>query len=139
RSRSREAQHRGHRLWLGTCGLRLEKLMADSTLGEACLVVIPTYNEQSNLRALVAAVLRAAPGAHLLVVDDASPDGTGAVADALAVADTRVHVLHRAGKRGLGSAYVDGFGWGLARDFSRFIQMDADFSHDPQQLERLVT
>jgi len=102
------------------------------------LIVIPTYNERSNLEALVGAVLRAAPSAQILIVDDASPDGTGALADALSGADSRVHVLHRAGKLGLGTAYVDGFRWGLARDFQRFFQMDADFSHDPGQLVRFV-
>ena len=107
-----------------------------AVLGEACLIVIPTYNERSNLEALVGAVLRAAPRAHILIVDDASPDATGALADALSEADARVHVLHRAGKQGLGTAYVDGFRWGLARDFKRFFQMDADFSHDPGQLAR---
>lgn len=107
-------------------------------LGSGALVVIPTYNERPNLNALVAAVLRAAPGAQLLIVDDDSPDGTGPLADALADRDGRVHVLHRAGKQGLGTAYVAGFGWGLARGFKRFVEMDADFSHDPEQLSRLL-
>ncbi|HXK19586.1 MAG TPA: polyprenol monophosphomannose synthase [Polyangiaceae bacterium] len=105
-------------------------------LGENALIVVPTYNERSNLEMLITAVLRAAPAAHVLVVDDASPDGTGALADALALRDQRVHVLHRAGKLGLGTAYVAGFRWGLARDFQRFFEMDADFSHDPKQLLR---
>jgi len=107
-----------------------------AALGEGALIVVPTYNELSNLAALVSAVLRAAPGARILVVDDASPDGTGALADGLAARDSRVQVLHRAGKLGLGTAYVAGFRWGLARDFQRFFEMDADFSHDPKQLLR---
>jgi len=107
-------------------------------LGAGALIVIPTYNERPNLEALVAAVLRAAPAAHLLIVDDNSPDGTGLLAAALAVRDARVHVLHRPGKQGLGTAYLAGFGWGLACDFQRFVEMDADFSHDPGQLSRLL-
>jgi len=111
---------------------------APAPLGETALIVIPTYNECSNLEALVGAVLRVAPGAHILIVDDASPDGTGTLANRLSAADQRVHVLHRAGKLGLGTAYVDGFRWGLARDFQHFFQMDADFSHDPGQLLRFI-
>jgi dolichol-phosphate mannosyltransferase len=107
-------------------------------LGAGALIVVPTYNERHNLEALVAAVLRAAPAAQLLVVDDGSPDGTGKLADRLANDDARVHVLHRARKQGLGTAYVAGFRWGLARDFARFVEMDADFSHDPGQLSRLL-
>lgn len=106
-------------------------------LGEGALIVVPTYNERENLRDLVAAVLDAAPLAHLLIVDDASPDGTGALADKLRRQDSRVFVLHRPEKRGLGTAYVDGFAWGLQRRYTRFFEMDADFSHDPRQLARL--
>ncbi len=106
-------------------------------LGADSLIVVPTYNERSNLEALLRAVLEAAPLAHVLIVDDASPDGTGQLAEALAGQDSRVHVLHRAGKQGLGTAYVAGFRWGLARSFQRFLEMDADFSHDPAQLSRL--
>ena len=111
----------------------------ESDLGAGSLVVVPTYNEVHNLRALVEAVLRAAPAAHILVVDDASPDGTGSLATELAGKDARVHVLHRSGKLGLGTAYVAGFRWGLSRPYQRFLQMDADFSHDPGQLHRLLT
>jgi dolichol-phosphate mannosyltransferase len=103
-------------------------------LGVGALIVIPTYNERSNLRALLAA----APGAELLIVDDASPDGTGQLAAALSSEDERVHVLHRARKQGLGTAYVAGFRWGLAQGFQRLVEMDADFSHDPGQLSRLL-
>jgi len=95
------------------------------------LIVTPTYNERDNLPEFVAAVHAAAPGAHLLVVDDASPDGTGPLADALAAADPRVSVLHRPGKLGLGTAYVDGFRWAIARGYDVVFEMDADLSHDP--------
>jgi dolichol-phosphate mannosyltransferase len=110
---------------------------APTALGQDSLIVVPTYNERSNLEPLLHAVLRVAPLAQVLIVDDASPDGTGALAAALALKDSRVSVLHRPGKRGLGTAYVAGFRWGLSRDFQRFFEMDADFSHDPAQLSRL--
>jgi dolichol-phosphate mannosyltransferase len=103
-------------------------------LGTAALIVVPTYNERSNLEAFVQAVRNAAPGATVLVVDDNSPDGTGTLADRLAERDARVSVLHRPGKLGLGTAYLDGFRWGLAGSFQRFLEMDADFSHDPGHL-----
>src|SRR6185295_6838935 len=92
------------------------------------------YNERDNLEVLVGAVFRAAPAAHVLVVDDASPDGTGTLAERLAAADPRVHVLHRAGKLGLGTAYIEGFAWGLVRDYRWFFETDADLSHDPAAL-----
>lgn len=98
------------------------------------LIVVPTYNERANLEAFVAAVRAAAPAAHLEIVDDHSPDGTGAIADELAARDPNVRVLHRAGKLGLGTAYLDAFRLGLAQHYSRFVQMDADFSHDPRHL-----
>ena len=102
-------------------------------------VVLPTYNEADNLESITAAVLEAAPeGTGILVVDDASPDGTGRLADRLAAADPRIEVLHRAEKRGLGPAYVAGFGWALAGDATRIVQMDADFSHDPAEVPRLI-
>jgi dolichol-phosphate mannosyltransferase len=100
-------------------------------LGDKTLIVVPTYNERSNLEAFVAALRRAAPLAHLLIVDDNSPDGTGPFADELAARDPQVRVMHRPGKLGLGTAYVDGFRRGLAGDYQRFFEMDADFSHDP--------
>lgn len=102
------------------------------------LVIVPTYNERDNVQPIVRAVLEAAPRADVLVVDDASPDGTGALADALAAESPRVHVLHRAVKDGLGRAYVAGFQWALARDYPVVVQMDADFSHDPADLPRLL-
>ena len=102
------------------------------------LVVTPTYNERDNLAEFVAAVRSAAPSADLLVVDDASPDGTGALADALAAADPHVHVLHRAGKLGLGTAYVDGFRHALRRNYDVVFEMDADLSHDPAYIPRFL-
>ena len=103
-------------------------------------VVLPTYNEIENLEGIVAAILGALPEAQLLVVDDASPDGTGQRADTMAATDRRVHVLHREAKEGLGAAYRAGFRWVLARDDAQaIVQMDADFSHDPADLPRLLT
>jgi dolichol-phosphate mannosyltransferase len=102
------------------------------------LVIVPTVNEASNLEALVPAIQRVLPELHLLVVDDASADGTGELAERLAKDDTRIHVLRRPKKLGLGTAYVDGFRWGLARDYARFFEMDADFSHDPSYLPHFV-
>ena len=102
------------------------------------LVVIPTYNERENLSAIIARVLRSVPGVDLLVVDDNSPDGTGALASALASGHDRIHVLHRAGKEGIGAAYRAGFSWGLDRGYERLVEMDADGSHQPEQLSRLL-
>ncbi len=103
-------------------------------LGEGALIVTPTYDERYNLPLFVRATLEIAPGAHILVVDDASPDGTGEVADELAAEDSRVRVLHRPGKLGLGTAYVQGFAQGLKQGYSHFFEMDADLSHDPNYL-----
>lgn len=103
------------------------------------LVVTPTYNERDNLPVLVEQVLAQGPEFSILVVDDASPDGTGAVADALVAAHPgRVHVLHRTGKRGLGRSYVDALSQAVTMDVDIVCQMDADFSHDPQYLPDLV-
>ncbi|MPY85676.1 MAG: glycosyltransferase [Actinophytocola sp.] len=102
------------------------------------LVVIPTYNERDTLGGVIERLLVVLPALHVLVVDDASPDGTGELADDLAAADERVHVLHRAGKAGLGAAYVAGFRWGLARNYATIIEMDADGSHAPEDLPRLL-
>ena len=102
------------------------------------LVVVPTYDEAENIDRLVARLHAANPDVEVLVVDDASPDGTGHIADALAAADNRVHVMHRTGKQGLGSAYRDGFAWGLGRDYDYFVEMDADGSHQPEELGRLL-
>jgi len=102
------------------------------------LVIVPTYNERDNLPEIVAAVHEHLPEADLLVVDDNSPDGTGAVADEIAARDGKVHVLHRAGKQGLGTAYVAGFKWALARDYQFLFEMDCDFSHDPKYLPLML-
>jgi dolichol-phosphate mannosyltransferase len=102
------------------------------------LIVTPTYNERDNLAEFVGAVHAAAPAADVLVVDDASPDGTGALGDALAAADPRISVLHRAGKLGLGTAYVDGFRWATARGYDVVFEMDADLSHDPVYVPRFL-
>lgn len=101
------------------------------------MVCIPTYNERENIELIIPAVREALPQAHILIVDDASPDGTGAVADALALKDAQVHVLHRTEKAGLGPAYLAGFAWALARDYSAVFQFDADFSHQPKYLPEL--
>ncbi|MBM4364378.1 MAG: polyprenol monophosphomannose synthase [Deltaproteobacteria bacterium] len=103
--------------------------------GEGTLIVTPTYNERENLPVFLESTLGVLPGARILVVDDASPDGTGALADELAARDPRVRVLHRPGKFGLGTAYVDGFRVGLADPGLRwFLEMDTDLSHDPRFL-----
>jgi dolichol-phosphate mannosyltransferase len=102
------------------------------------LVVVPTYNERENLDPIVARVRAAVPEAHLLVADDGSPDGTGKVADELAAADTHVHVLHREAKQGLGAAYLAGFDWGLEHGYGVLVEMDADGSHQPEQLPSLL-
>ncbi len=98
------------------------------------LIVTPTYNERDNLERFVGSVRSALPDAHVLIVDDASPDGTGALADALARQDPQVRVMHRPGKLGLGTAYLEAFTKGLAEGFERFFEMDADLSHDPRYL-----
>jgi dolichol-phosphate mannosyltransferase len=102
------------------------------------LVIVPTYNERDNLPEIVRAVHQHLSEADLLVVDDNSPDGTGQLADELAAADDKVHVLHRPGKQGLGTAYVAGFKWALARDYQFIFEMDCDFSHDPKYLPEML-
>ncbi len=102
---------------------------------ERALVVIPTYNEAANLPTLVPQVLAQDSRLDLLVVDDNSPDGTGQIAAALAQQEPRLHVLHREGKLGLGTAYIAGFRWALERDYAYIFEMDADFSHDPAHLK----
>jgi dolichol-phosphate mannosyltransferase len=102
-------------------------------------VVIPTYNELANLEDIVTRVRTAVPAADILVVDDNSPDGTGDLADKLAAGDDHIHVLHRPGKAGLGAAYIAGFGWALGRDYGTLVEMDADGSHNPADLPRLLT
>ncbi len=101
-------------------------------------IVAPTYNEAGNLEPLIAALREHVPDAHVLVVDDASPDGTGDLADAIAARDPAVEVLHRAGKAGLGMAYVAGFARALAAGAEYVVEMDADLSHDPRDVPRLL-
>ncbi len=103
------------------------------------LIVIPTYNEIENLKTLIERVLAVAPqNVEILVVDDNSPDGTGELADSIAKRESRVHVLHREKKMGLGTAYVNGFRWGLEKGYDAMIEMDADFSHDPKYLPTML-
>ena len=102
------------------------------------LVIIPTYNERENIGSIVGRVRASAPEVDVLVVDDGSPDGTGELADALAATDASVHVLHRSGKDGLGAAYRAGIAWGLGAGYDAIVEMDADGSHQPEQLPRLL-
>jgi dolichol-phosphate mannosyltransferase len=103
------------------------------------LVIIPTYNESENVVPLLDRVFaQGLPGVEVLIVDDNSPDGTGAIADRAAAADPRVHVMHRAAKQGLGSAYVAGFRYALERDYEAVFEMDADFSHNPDSLPEFL-
>lgn len=116
--------------------------MADSTdsypgLGTV-LVIIPTYNEGENIEWITGRLRRSVSAAHILVVDDNSPDGTGRIADSLAAADDHIHVLHRKDKEGLSAAYLAGFRWGLDRDYDVLVEHDADGSHQPEQLHRLL-
>jgi dolichol-phosphate mannosyltransferase len=112
--------------------------MPERHSGDGAVICIPTYNEAENLPLIVPAVLASVPGAHVLVVDDNSPDGTGRLADELAAGDRRVKVLHRPGKQGLGKAYLAAFAWALANGYRYVFEFDADFSHDPQYLPGFV-
>jgi dolichol-phosphate mannosyltransferase len=102
------------------------------------LVIVPTYNEAGSLPGVLARLLEAVPDADVLVVDDGSPDGTGSIADALAADEKRIAVLHRPAKAGLGAAYLAGFAWGLARCYDVLVEMDADGSHRPEDLPRML-
>ncbi|HET9872160.1 MAG TPA: polyprenol monophosphomannose synthase [Propionibacteriaceae bacterium] len=102
------------------------------------LVIIPTYNEAENIEWIVGRLRTAVPAADVLIADDNSPDGTGDLADALAAKDRKIHVLHRLGKEGLGAAYLAGFEWGLQRGYDVLVEMDADGSHQPEQLPSLL-
>lgn len=102
------------------------------------LVVIPTYNEAQNIESIARRLRESVPEAHILVTDDNSPDGTGDIADRLAAADDHIHVLHRKGKEGLGAAYLAGFRWGLEQGFGVLVEHDADGSHQPEELPRLL-
>ncbi|MET0448506.1 MAG: glycosyltransferase, partial [Aeromicrobium sp.] len=102
------------------------------------LVVVPTFNESANLEWIVERIHAAQPELDILVADDGSPDGTGEIADRLAAADPRIHVMHRESKQGLGSAYRAGFAWGLERGYDALLEMDADGSHRPEDLEQIL-
>ena len=102
------------------------------------LVIIPTYNESENVEWITKAILENQPQVNILIADDNSPDGTGDIADSLAENDARIFVLHRAGKEGLGAAYRAGFAWGLERDYDVLVEMDADGSHRPEDLGKLL-
>lgn len=101
---------------------------------ERALVIVPTYNERETIRRIIEAVLAQGAQFEILVVDDGSPDGTGALVDDIAAGNSRVHALHRPKKMGLGTAYLAGFRWALERDYEFIFEMDADFSHDPNHL-----
>lgn len=105
---------------------------------ERGLVIVPTYNESDNITRIVPLILSQDPRLEVLIVDDNSPDGTGKLADALAAENSRVHVLHRAAKQGLGRAYLAGFTWALERTYDFIFEMDADFSHDPAHLPEFL-
>jgi dolichol-phosphate mannosyltransferase len=102
------------------------------------LIIVPTYNEAENVRDIAESLLAALPVADVLFVDDNSPDGTGKLIDEMAAGNRRVHVMHRAGKLGLGTAYIEGFRWALARDYEFIFEMDADGSHDPKYLPQML-
>ena len=106
--------------------------------GKRALVIVPTYNERENVARIVESVLAQDPRLSVLIVDDGSPDGTGAIVDGIAAVNDRVHALHREKKLGLGTAYLAGFKWALARDYAYVFEMDADFSHDPAHLPQFL-
>ena len=105
---------------------------------ERVLVIIPTYNERENLPRVVQSTLEIHPDLEILVVDDNSPDGTGLLAAGMARDNPRVHALHQGGKGGLGRAYIEGFKWGLAREYDLFFEMDADLSHPPEKIPEMI-
>lgn len=109
----------------------------DNAVGRV-LVIIPTYNESQNIESVTTRLRDAVPDAHVLIADDNSPDGTGEIADRLAEHDDHVHVMHRKGKQGLGAAYLAGFHWGLDEGYDVLVQHDADGSHQPEELPRLL-
>ncbi|HEX9220041.1 MAG TPA: polyprenol monophosphomannose synthase [Gemmatimonadaceae bacterium] len=105
---------------------------------DRALVIVPTYNERFNIARLIPAILAQDPSLEVLVVDDGSPDGTGAIVDAIAANNSRVDVIHREGKLGLGTAYIEGFRWALERKYDLVFEMDADFSHNPELLPEFL-
>ena len=107
-------------------------------MSDRILVIVPTYNERYNIARIIPAIFAQHPSIEVLVVDDASPDGTGAIVDTIAATDPRVHIIHRAGKLGLGTAYLTGFRWALERKYDLVFEMDADFSHNPERLPEFL-
>ncbi|MDA1081331.1 MAG: polyprenol monophosphomannose synthase [Gemmatimonadetes bacterium] len=107
-------------------------------MSEKVLVIVPTYNETENIREIISVTLASTVRTEILVVDDNSPDGTGSIVEAIAATDERVHLLRRAAKMGLGTAYRDGFRWALERDYEYIMEMDADFSHDPNEIPNFI-
>jgi len=107
-------------------------------LPDRALVIVPTYNERFNIARLIPAILAQDPSLEVLVVDDGSPDGTGAIVDGIVANSPRVHVIHREGKLGLGTAYIAGFRWALERKYDLVFEMDADFSHNPERLPEFL-
>ena len=105
---------------------------------DRALVIVPTYNERFNIARLIPAILAQDPSLEVLVVDDGSPDGTGQIVDGIAANNARVHVIHRAAKLGLGTAYIAGFRWALERKYDLVFEMDADFSHNPERLPEFL-
>ncbi len=108
-------------------------------MASRALVIVPTYNERFNIERLIPAILVQDSSLEVLVVDDGSPDGTGAIVDEIAQANPRVHVIHRSGKLGLGTAYIAGFRWALERKYDLIFEMDADFSHNPETLPEFLS
>ncbi|MFB9833206.1 polyprenol monophosphomannose synthase [Actinoallomurus acaciae] len=113
-------------------------MRSDSGLGRV-LVIVPTYNEADDITVVAGRLRASVPEAHLLIADDNSPDGTGKIADEMAESDGHIHVMHRPGKQGLGAAYLAGFRWGIQHDYDVLVEMDADGSHRPEELPRLLT
>jgi dolichol-phosphate mannosyltransferase len=111
--------------------------MADRDLGKV-LVIVPTYNERESLPVIISGIRHAEPDVHILIADDNSPDGTGEVADGLSSSDNSVHVLHRSAKAGLGAAYLDAFNWAKSNGYNVVVEMDADGSHRPQDLTKIL-
>ncbi len=118
--------------------MRAARSLACRTAMKQPLIIIPTYNEKDNVRPITALVFKACHDAHVLIVDDNSPDGTGAIADAMSKEDSRVHVLRRPGKQGLGRAYIAGFKWALERQYTHIFEMDADASHNPAEIPNFL-
>lgn len=114
------------------------QVVLDPALEDVVLICMPTYNEKDNIRRITAAILDVVPDVEILIIDDGSPDGTGDIADELAAADRRMHVLHRTEKAGLGPAYIAGFRWAMERGYGFVFEMDADFSHQPKYLPGMI-